>query len=330
MNDDFTVFNSDWEIIWKYYNSVAISKCDFDGDGIRDDILAVGSKIYALSAKGKVLSSYTKDDIKAEVVPAKFKGVQCLVFDSDGIANDAAILGYVSKQGYYVYGASDIVEEAVEAKPEAEKNKPPIASAGEDITVKEDEEVVLSALDSYDEDGEIISYTWVEGEKILSYNPAFSVKLEPGVHVIILKVRDDKGATSMDSVTVKVLPSEEKEEVNLPPVAEAGEDLNLTLGEIANLSASQSYDPDGEIISYQWSFQGRIISTEENFGYEFPVGEHLIKLKVIDNKGAEAEDEIRVVVLPEKEEEKPLRSFSATAFAFVLTLIVFLRRRYIG
>ncbi|HDL15263.1 MAG TPA: hypothetical protein ENH28_03795 [Euryarchaeota archaeon] len=328
-NDDFIVFNSSGSILWRSYDVVSISKCDFDGDGIKDDILAVGSRIYAMSGDGNVIASYTKDELGATVMPVNLKGAICVVAGSDGIANDVDLIGYVSQQGYYIYGVSNIASEKIKIKTE---NKPPVAIAGKDITVKEGEEVVLSGLKSYDEDGEIVAYTWVEGDKILSYNPAFSIKLKPGVHVIILKIRDNRGATAMDSVTVTVLPSQKKEE-NLKPVAKAGENLNLTLGEIANLSASQSYDPDGKIISYQWSLDGRIISAEENFSYKFPLGEHLLKLRVIDNRSAQAEDYIKVVVnpLPEKiKKEIPVRSISATAFAFILTLIVFLRRRYIG
>ncbi len=330
VNDDFIVFNSEGKILWQYYNIIAISKCDFSGNGIRDDILAIsGNKIYAMGGDGRVIASYTINELGATVVPRIFKGGMCLASQTNGIANSAAIIGYVSQQGYYIYGISNIASGAIKSEIE---NEPPVAIAGKGITVKDGKEVVLSGLKSYDKYGEIIAYTWLEGNNILSYNPAFSIKLKPGIHVIILKVRNSKGATAMASVTVTVLPSQKKVE-NLKPVAKAGKNLNLTIGEIANLSASQSYDPDGKIISYQWSIDGRIISTEENFSYKFPLGEHLVKLKVIDNRSAVAENYIKVIVNPlpkEIKKEIPVRNLVATVFAFILTIVVFLRRRYIG
>jgi len=325
------VFSSEREVMWKYYDIPHTSKCDFDQDGIRDDLLALGDGIRAYNSRGEILSTYSLEKIGATNTPTSLEGGTCLVFNADDIADDAAIVGYVSKQGYFVYGIEDIAHE--EAEEEEGGNKAPVAEAGSDRVVNESEEVILSALNSSDPDGEIVAYIWKEKGRVLSYNPAFSTWLELGTHVIILEVRDDDGSTSMDSVTVRVVDQKEEEE-NAPPVAEAGKDKNLSLGSPANFSASASHDPDGEIVSYQWSFEGELISTQKSFSYSFPQGENTVKLTVVDDRGAEDSDQLVVSVLPPREEGYEytpyLQSLTLTGVAFLLGAVVFLRRHFLG
>jgi hypothetical protein len=40
----------------------------------------------------------------------------------------------------------------------------------------------------------------------------------------------------------------------LPPVADAGKDLNVKTGQLVTLDGSNSFDPEGKMISYEWSF----------------------------------------------------------------------------
>lgn len=41
---------------------------------------------------------------------------------------------------------------------------------------------------------------------------------------------------------------------NSPPVADAGEDFSITAGEIAQFDGSESFDPDGDALSFAWDF----------------------------------------------------------------------------
>ena len=53
-----------------------------------------------------------------------------------------------------------------------------------------------------------------------------------------------------------------------------------------NFNASQSYDPDGEIISYEWSFGDGNAATGELVGHAYPEpGEYFVSLVVVDNDG---------------------------------------------
>jgi len=88
-------------------------------------------------------------------------------------------------------------------------NQPPVASVAADSVYVVDawgdgEVVVLDASQSYDPDGNIVSYEWYEGSTLKAQGEIGRLTLFEGVHKIILKVTDDDGATAVDTITVKV------------------------------------------------------------------------------------------------------------------------------
>jgi hypothetical protein len=97
-------------------------------------------------------------------------------------------------------------------------NKPPVANAGSDIVISLPVNVtVLNGSASLDTDGTIISYTWtkVSGPSQYTLNTPDAISpvlsnLVEGVYVFRLQVKDNKGSTAQDdvTVTVKAQPSE--------------------------------------------------------------------------------------------------------------------------
>ncbi|RLF54146.1 MAG: hypothetical protein DRN28_05885 [Thermoplasmata archaeon] len=88
-----------------------------------------------------------------------------------------------------------------------------------------------------------------------------------------------------------------------PPVADAGENVTIIVGESVTLNASGSYDPDpeGEIVNYTWTFQyegdevilyGKLVV----FSFESE-GEYEIILNVTDLSGKSGEDTITILVV---------------------------------
>ncbi|NIP44559.1 MAG: right-handed parallel beta-helix repeat-containing protein, partial [Aliifodinibius sp.] len=49
-----------------------------------------------------------------------------------------------------------------------------------------------------------------------------------------------------------LLEPEDEEETNNPPVAAAGSDQEVDIGETVNLDGSSSTDPDGDNLTFQW------------------------------------------------------------------------------
>jgi outer membrane autotransporter protein len=89
------------------------------------------------------------------------------------------------------------------------QNQPPIANAGGSRTVTDGdlrpgETITLNAGPSTDPDGTITSYQWLEGQTVLGTGPTIQVKLTDGAHLITLRVTDNNGVISTDTVTINV------------------------------------------------------------------------------------------------------------------------------
>jgi glucose/arabinose dehydrogenase len=84
----------------------------------------------------------------------------------------------------------------------------------------------------------------------------------------------------------------------IPPVAKAGNDITAPVSHLnhahVTLDGSASYDPDGFIVSYNWSEAGITISSAVKETVELTEGVHDITLTVTDNDGLSSSDNIRV------------------------------------
>lgn len=147
----------------------------------------------------------------------------------------------------------------------------PVADAGPDKTVTAGQSTTLDGTDSYDPDGQIVKYEWSLAESfapgcsdVMLYNKDSPVALlstsssisEQCDSYYELEVTDNDGKTSssQDMVTITVKPGDSIPE-NQEPVANAGNDKVLFEGQSVTLDGSKSYDPDGEIVNYDWSFE---------------------------------------------------------------------------
>lgn len=140
-------------------------------------------------------------------------------------------------------------------------NNPPAANAGQPQTVHVGSIVTLDGSLSSDPDGNVpLSYAWnIVGKPVGSFvalsaptsvNPIFSPDV-PGDYMLELVVTDSMGAQSVPAtITISTL--------NTMPIAEAGPDqLIIRIGSTIQLNGTQSYDNDGDPISYQWIFASR-------------------------------------------------------------------------
>ncbi|UCE39250.1 MAG: PKD domain-containing protein [Thermoplasmata archaeon] len=95
---------------------------------------------------------------------------------------------------------------------------------------------------------------------------------------------------------------------NQPPVADAGPDQTVNIGDVVQFNGSASYDPDGTIITYEWDFDAsdglwwEIGSQPDAFGpvptYTYDVNDSFIAtLRVIDNNGSIDTDTCELTVL---------------------------------
>jgi len=87
------------------------------------------------------------------------------------------------------------------------------------------------------------------------------------------------------------------------PVASAGADQSVSDAdgdglETVTLDGSASFDPDGSIVSYQWSEGASVLGTTAVLAAPFTVGTHTVTLTVTDDGGASASDALIVTVTP--------------------------------
>lgn len=137
-------------------------------------------------------------------------------------------------------------------------NQTPTADAGEDHIWSVDKTVVLDGSNSFDVDGDPLSYNWTF-VVLPDASPLTDADIEDATSPVAnffphhfgefrlkLEVNDGQ-ATATDLVSIFA-----KE--NVPPIPGAGADIQLELGELAFLNANASGDPDGDSLAYSWSF----------------------------------------------------------------------------
>lgn len=137
----------------------------------------------------------------------------------------------------------------------ASSNTPPVADAGPDQTVTVGQTVTLDGSASSDADGDPLAFTWLFVSKPTgsaaslsdpaAVNPTFFVD-RPGSYTIRLVVNDGRVDSAADIVIVST--------INSRPIANAGPDRTATIGSTVTLDGSHSSDPDGNALTYRWSF----------------------------------------------------------------------------
>lgn len=174
-------------------------------------------------------------------------------------------------------------------------NAPPVAVAGTDTRMSVGEVLRLDGGSSYDIDGGITDYAWDFGDGSTASGRAVEHAFErPGTYRVGLEVRDDAGvANSVGRAGLKVV-------VNDPPVAAAGADRRVAVGEVIAFDASGSVDRDGVLIDHAWDFGdgAKGDGAKVTYAYRTP-GTYRVGLVVTDDSRTStntAEDELTVVV----------------------------------
>jgi large repetitive protein len=153
----------------------------------------------------------------------------------------------------------------------------PIARAGNDKHVSPNRPATFVGTSSSAENGRIVRYEWIFPGNIIVEGATVQQGIaDPGDHYVYLRVTDSNGGTDIDSLYVRV---------NFPPVPVITGNRILTDGR-AVLSARDSFDPDGEIIRYEWNMGDgrRITGPDATHTYRSP-GRYTVTLNIADNSG---------------------------------------------
>ncbi len=127
---------------------------------------------------------------------------------------------------------------------------PPIADAGPDGIVDEDQPYTFNGTNSSDNSG-VLNYSWNFIDGSIKYGPTpthvFTIN---GTWPVWLWVTDPAGNWDIDFINIIVR--------NIPPVADAGNDRIVNECDLVYFDASNSYDTasDNDTLIYTWDFDG--------------------------------------------------------------------------
>ncbi len=133
----------------------------------------------------------------------------------------------------------------------------PVANAGPPQSVATGSVVTLDGSQSFDPDGRPITYEWSfvsvppGSHAALSDpttpKPTFTADVD-GTYSVELVVSTGKATSQPNDVLVNATTA------NTPPTAKSGPDQNVAVGSVVDLDGSGSSDPDGDPLTYSWSF----------------------------------------------------------------------------
>jgi parallel beta-helix repeat protein len=162
----------------------------------------------------------------------------------------------------------------------------PTAYAGPDQNTYVNQTVNFDGSGSYDPDGDMLTYKWNFNDgTITSWQNSSKTSHKfssVGNYIVTLTVSDGR---LTDSDTCIILVSKLTMN-NTRPFAFAGPDQNATVNKIVNFDGSDSYDPDGDLLTYKWDFGDGSSKNGRNFSktshrYKNP-GNYTVKLTVSD------------------------------------------------
>ncbi len=184
-------------------------------------------------------------------------------------------------------------------------NKAPVADAGNDFSVREQESVSLNGTASSDPDLlDNITYSWTAPDGIVlddntSSTPQFtSPAADQDTQLTFsLTVKDDALEESTDQVIVTVTP-------NRRPSADAGNSATYNSGEEVTLDGRGSRDSDGDRLSYYWTTNDDVTlsgnrTSRPSFIAPEVDGESTFTftLRVTDDLGASDTDQVTITVI---------------------------------
>jgi hypothetical protein len=191
-------------------------------------------------------------------------------------------------------------------------NSSPIANAGTDQSRAIGSLVVLNGSGSNDPDGDPITYSWALVSKpagsaaTLSnptvVNPSFTADRE-GLYTIRLIVSDGLIQSAPDDIVVSV-------NVNRAPIANAGTDQQIILGATVTFNGTNSSDPEGDNLTYNWSIVSRPNGSTANITNQSAArptllpdvaGTYTVRLVVNDGSSNSQADEVVITVIVNRE-----------------------------
>jgi PKD repeat protein len=178
-------------------------------------------------------------------------------------------------------------------------NDPPLADPNGPYRATVGRAVSFNGAGSSDADGTIVSYAWNFGDSSMGsgINPAHTYAAA-GNYTVRLTVTDNDSLTHTATTTTDIQPVQ-----NRPPVADAGPDQTVVVGDTVVLDGSWSYDDEGDVLNWNWSFVSKPTPSTATLDTTDPVyptfvvdveGTYVVQLVVNDGTVDSAPDTVRI------------------------------------
>jgi len=160
-------------------------------------------------------------------------------------------------------------------------DQPPVASFTESATTAPTgTTITFDATASRDPDGTIVSYSWNFGDGMTATGATTShAYTTAGSYMVTLTVTDNSGSTGMSSASKTITDRSPTASFTFTPA-------NPTVGQTVTFDGSTSFDPDGTITNYSWTFgdggTGTGVTTTHAYA---AAGTYTVTLTVTDNSG---------------------------------------------
>ena len=164
--------------------------------------------------------------------------------------------------------------------------QPPVANAGGPYAGTVNVAINFNGAASRDPDGSVVSYLWNFGDGTTASGvTAVHAYTAAGSYTVRLTVTDNDGLTNSASTTAQVSDGTGQR----PPVANPAGPYQGTTASPVAFDGSASSDPDGTIVSYDWTFGdgGTASGAKPTHAYS-NAGTYTVTLTVIDDTGRKA------------------------------------------
>jgi RHS repeat-associated protein len=259
---------------------------DDDGNVITKSKLDINKEIYVMNANGFGQTRLT-NDLGNDDEPSWSPDGTKIVFRSDrerDCCDPSAQVWTMNADGTNQTDLSGNGVGDYNASWTSGANQPPVANASGPYNGVAGQAVQFNGGGSFDPDGSIAGYAWNFGDGGTGSGAApFHTYATAGTYNVVLTVTDNLGAQGSASTTATAATP------NQPPVANAGGPYSGNSGTSIQLNGSASYDPDGTIATYQWTFGDGINGTGLAPAHTYSsAGTYTVTVTVTDNRGATA------------------------------------------
>ncbi len=152
-----------------------------------------------------------------------------------------------------------------------------------------------------------IDDTFIGNDAIMPYEIQWdSASVADGTHHIRATAYDSISQSTSDSAIIAV------DNINDPPIANAGSDTSGFTGAMISFNASGSHDPDGTIALYTWDFGDGKMGSGVTLSHTYELaGNYFVTLEVTDNGGLTATDTLYAIISEKSAVDLTVESLNA-------------------